>query len=172
MRWESSVYLLMTEVRVFPENGHYCNFNIPSSIDELLSSSSLSMMISTLSKLHVGFISLVTVIQSASHACLTFTSLIILCIAVHVIKGLVAKTKFCLSIMTRYTKWVTDVLWILVVFLGSSLPGDSRTRVGVMTYDGSLHFYNLQEGLTRPQMLVVTDTEGIFCHYYANSSQM
>uniref|UniRef100_A0A8C4QFP4 Uncharacterized protein n=1 Tax=Eptatretus burgeri TaxID=7764 RepID=A0A8C4QFP4_EPTBU len=43
-----------------------------------------------------------------------------------------------------------------------SLPGDSRTRVGVMTYDGSLHFYNLQEGLTRPQMLVVTDTEDVF----------
>uniref|UniRef100_UPI00358F882D protein transport protein Sec24A-like isoform X2 n=1 Tax=Myxine glutinosa TaxID=7769 RepID=UPI00358F882D len=44
----------------------------------------------------------------------------------------------------------------------NSLPGDSRTRVGIMTYDGSLHFYNLQEGLTRPQMLVVTDTEDVF----------
>ncbi|XP_054724767.1 protein transport protein Sec24A-like isoform X2 [Uloborus diversus] len=42
------------------------------------------------------------------------------------------------------------------------LPGDSRTRVGFMTFDGSIHFYNLGEGLNQPHMLVVSDIEDVF----------
>ncbi|XP_077434311.1 protein transport protein Sec24B [Vanacampus margaritifer] len=42
------------------------------------------------------------------------------------------------------------------------LPGDSRTKVGFLTFDCSVHFYNLQEGLSQPQMLVVTDIDDIF----------
>ncbi|XP_077589495.1 protein transport protein Sec24B [Stigmatopora nigra] len=42
------------------------------------------------------------------------------------------------------------------------LPGDSRTKVGFLTFDSHVHFYNLQEGLSRPQMLVVTDIDDIF----------
>lgn len=40
------------------------------------------------------------------------------------------------------------------------LPGDSRTRVGFMTFDSALHFYNLAEGLSQPQMMIVSDIDG------------
>lgn len=40
------------------------------------------------------------------------------------------------------------------------LPGDSRTRIGFMTFDSTIHFYNLQEGLSQPQMLIVSDIDG------------
>uniref|UniRef100_W5K921 SEC24 homolog B, COPII coat complex component n=1 Tax=Astyanax mexicanus TaxID=7994 RepID=W5K921_ASTMX len=42
------------------------------------------------------------------------------------------------------------------------LPGDSRTRVGFLTFDSTIHFYNLQEGLSQPQMLVVSDINDVF----------
>ncbi|XP_061690846.1 protein transport protein Sec24B [Syngnathoides biaculeatus] len=42
------------------------------------------------------------------------------------------------------------------------LPGDSRTKVGFLTFDSNIHFYNLQEGLSQPQMLVVTDIDDVF----------
>ncbi|XP_060248677.1 protein transport protein Sec24B isoform X5 [Meriones unguiculatus] len=42
------------------------------------------------------------------------------------------------------------------------LPGDSRTRIGFMTFDSTIHFYNLQEGLSQPQMLIVSDIEDVF----------
>ncbi|XP_065130703.2 protein transport protein Sec24B isoform X1 [Paramisgurnus dabryanus] len=42
------------------------------------------------------------------------------------------------------------------------LPGDTRTRVGFLTFDSTVHFYNLQEGLSQPQMLVVSDIDDIF----------
>lgn len=49
------------------------------------------------------------------------------------------------------------------------LPGDSRTKVGFITFDGSIHFYNLGEGLNQPHMLVVSDIEGL---YNLNSSSL
>ncbi|XP_041446020.1 protein transport protein Sec24B isoform X2 [Xenopus laevis] len=42
------------------------------------------------------------------------------------------------------------------------LRGDSRTKIGFITFDSTVHFYNLQEGLSQPQMLMVTDIEDIF----------
>ncbi|XP_075400054.1 protein transport protein Sec24B isoform X2 [Tenrec ecaudatus] len=42
------------------------------------------------------------------------------------------------------------------------LPGDSRTRVGFMTFDSTIHFYNLQDGLSQPQMLIVSDLDDVF----------
>ncbi|XP_059501575.1 protein transport protein Sec24B isoform X2 [Stegostoma tigrinum] len=42
------------------------------------------------------------------------------------------------------------------------LPGDSRTRIGFITFDSTIHFFNLQEGLSQPQMLIVSDIEDIF----------
>ncbi|KAK1903755.1 Protein transport protein Sec24B [Dissostichus eleginoides] len=42
------------------------------------------------------------------------------------------------------------------------LPGDTRTRVGFLSFDSTIHFYNLQEGLSMPQMLVVSDIDDIF----------
>ncbi|XP_029482990.1 protein transport protein Sec24A isoform X1 [Oncorhynchus nerka] len=44
----------------------------------------------------------------------------------------------------------------------NALPGDSRTKIGFITFDSTIHFYNLQEGLSQPQMLIVTDIEDIF----------
>ncbi|XP_030224960.1 protein transport protein Sec24B isoform X1 [Gadus morhua] len=42
------------------------------------------------------------------------------------------------------------------------LPGDTRMRVGFLTFDSTVHFYNLQQGLSQPQMLVVSDIDDIF----------
>ncbi|XP_027865114.1 protein transport protein Sec24B isoform X1 [Xiphophorus couchianus] len=42
------------------------------------------------------------------------------------------------------------------------LPGDARTKVGFLTFDNTVHFYNLQEGLSQPQMLVVSDIDDVF----------
>jgi hypothetical protein len=33
------------------------------------------------------------------------------------------------------------------------LPGGERTRIGFLTFDTALHFYNLKAGLTQPQMM-------------------
>jgi protein transport protein SEC24 len=37
-----------------------------------------------------------------------------------------------------------------------------RTKVGIMTFDSALHFYNLKSSLSRPQMLVVTDVNEVY----------
>ncbi|XP_030620740.1 protein transport protein Sec24B [Chanos chanos] len=42
------------------------------------------------------------------------------------------------------------------------LPGDTRTKIGFLTFDSTIHFYNLQEGLSQPQMLVVSDIDDVF----------
>ncbi|XP_077671255.1 protein transport protein Sec24B isoform X2 [Eretmochelys imbricata] len=42
------------------------------------------------------------------------------------------------------------------------LPGDSRTRIGFITFDSTVQFYNLQEGLSQPQMLIVSDIDDVF----------
>ncbi|ELU09049.1 hypothetical protein CAPTEDRAFT_176588 [Capitella teleta] len=41
------------------------------------------------------------------------------------------------------------------------IPGDGRTQIGFLTFDRCLHFYNLADGLSQPQMLVVSDVEDI-----------
>ncbi|XP_067928230.1 protein transport protein Sec24A-like isoform X2 [Watersipora subatra] len=42
------------------------------------------------------------------------------------------------------------------------LPGDSRTLVGFISYNSSVHFYNLSDSLSTPQIHVVTDIDDIF----------
>lgn len=42
------------------------------------------------------------------------------------------------------------------------MPGGQRLQVGIITYDTSLHFYNLNPNLSTPQMLVVSDLEDLF----------
>ncbi|XP_070360661.1 protein transport protein Sec24B isoform X5 [Equus asinus] len=42
------------------------------------------------------------------------------------------------------------------------LPGDSRTRIGFLTFDSTIHFYDLQEGLSQPQMLIVSEIDDVF----------
>ncbi|OQR85168.1 protein transporter Sec24 [Achlya hypogyna] len=43
-----------------------------------------------------------------------------------------------------------------------NLPGDPRTRFGLITYDSSVHFYNLKAGLKTPQMMIVPDINELF----------
>lgn len=40
--------------------------------------------------------------------------------------------------------------------------GPSPLRVGFVTYDHVIHYYNLSPGLSQPQMLLVTDLEDVF----------
>ncbi|XP_057954401.1 protein transport protein SEC24 A [Malania oleifera] len=42
------------------------------------------------------------------------------------------------------------------------LPGFPRTQIGVITFDSTIHFYNMKSSLTQPQMMVVSDLDDIF----------
>lgn len=39
------------------------------------------------------------------------------------------------------------------------IPGDSRTQIGFITYNSSLHFYNLSDSLPQPRMMTYPDLE-------------
>jgi protein transport protein SEC24 len=39
---------------------------------------------------------------------------------------------------------------------------ENRTRVGIITVDSALHFYNLSAKLSEPQMLIVSDLDDIY----------
>lgn len=43
------------------------------------------------------------------------------------------------------------------------LPGGDRTRIGFLTFDSNLHFYNLKSSLSQPQMMV--HTSSCFSHF-------
>ncbi|XP_010464294.1 PREDICTED: protein transport protein Sec24-like At3g07100 [Camelina sativa] len=43
-----------------------------------------------------------------------------------------------------------------------NLPGYPRTQIGFITYDSTLHFYNMKSSLSQPQMMIVTDLDDIF----------
>ena len=43
------------------------------------------------------------------------------------------------------------------------LMANERTMIGFLTFDTSLHFYNLKAGLAQPQMLVRTACVWITC---------
>ncbi|XAR58583.1 hypothetical protein NMG60_11014050 [Bertholletia excelsa] len=42
------------------------------------------------------------------------------------------------------------------------LPGYPRTQIGFITFDSTLHFYNIKSSLAQPQMMVVSDLDDIF----------
>lgn len=42
------------------------------------------------------------------------------------------------------------------------IPGDSRTQIGFITYDSSVHFYNLAENLNRPHQLIVSEIDDVY----------
>ncbi|KAG6540868.1 hypothetical protein Mapa_017742 [Marchantia paleacea] len=42
------------------------------------------------------------------------------------------------------------------------LPGYPRTQIGFITFDSTLHFYNLKSSLTQPQMMVVAELDDPF----------
>lgn len=41
------------------------------------------------------------------------------------------------------------------------LPGTPRTQIGFITFDSTIHFYNLKSSLSAPQMLVVSDVSDL-----------
>ncbi|XP_073272408.1 protein transport protein SEC24 A-like [Primulina huaijiensis] len=43
-----------------------------------------------------------------------------------------------------------------------NLPGSTRTQIGFLTYDSTIHFYNMKSSLVQPQMMVVSDLDDIF----------
>ncbi|GER50437.1 transport protein Sec24 [Striga asiatica] len=43
-----------------------------------------------------------------------------------------------------------------------TLPGYPRTQIGFITFDSTIHFYNMKSSLTQPQMMVVSDLDDIF----------
>lgn len=70
---------------------------------------------------------------------------------------------FCLdvsraAIETGYLKTYCDTLADDL----DKLPGDSRTQVAFITYDRSVHFYQMVEGSSQPTQLNVSDIEGEF----------
>lgn len=65
-----------------------------------------------------------------------------------------------LSLFHYFVNSVTEHFEFQVAIFVTRLPGDSRTRIGFMTFDSTIHFYNLQEGLSQPQMLIVSDIDG------------
>ncbi|MBA0676246.1 hypothetical protein Goari_017740 [Gossypium aridum] len=42
------------------------------------------------------------------------------------------------------------------------LPGFPRTQIGFITFDSTIHFYNMKSSLTQPQMMVVSDLDDVF----------
>jgi protein transport protein SEC24 len=56
----------------------------------------------------------------------------------------------------------TAVATIKSVIENQLLPGSERARISFVTYDSSVHFYNLRSTLKQPQMLVVTDIEAMY----------
>ncbi|TYI85340.1 hypothetical protein E1A91_D05G433800v1 [Gossypium mustelinum] len=42
------------------------------------------------------------------------------------------------------------------------LPGYPRTQIGFITFDSTIHFYNMKSSLTQPQMMVVSDLDDVF----------
>jgi len=42
------------------------------------------------------------------------------------------------------------------------MPGEPRTMIGFITYDNSVHYYNLESGLSTPKMMVVADLKELF----------
>lgn len=42
------------------------------------------------------------------------------------------------------------------------IPSDSRSQIGFLCYDSALYFFNLEESLSQPQMLIVSDVDDVF----------
>lgn len=73
---------------------------------------------------------------------------------------------FMFVIDVSYTAVVTGMLQTVVTSIkeaiqSGGIPGQ-RAQVGIITFDTSLHFYNLNSNLSQPQMLVVSDLEDLF----------
>eukprot|EP00746_Dinoflagellata_sp_MGD_P142679 gnl/MRDRNA2_/MRDRNA2_75613_c0_seq1.p1 gnl/MRDRNA2_/MRDRNA2_75613_c0~~gnl/MRDRNA2_/MRDRNA2_75613_c0_seq1.p1 ORF type:complete len:656 (+),score=137.51 gnl/MRDRNA2_/MRDRNA2_75613_c0_seq1:103-2070(+) len=74
---------------------------------------------------------------------------------------------FFFVIDVSYVAVVTGVLDAAVMGIkqaiqSQKMPGGTRLQIGIITYDSSIHFYNLNSNLSQPQMLIVGDLEDIF----------
>lgn len=74
---------------------------------------------------------------------------------------------FFFVIDVSYVSVVTGVLDAAVMGIKQAIqsqrmPGGNRLQIGIITYDSSIHFYNLNSNLSQPQMLIVGDLEDIF----------
>lgn len=74
---------------------------------------------------------------------------------------------FMFVIDVSYTSVVTGLLQTVVTSIveaiqSGKIPGGQRVQVGIITFDTSLHFYNLNSNLSQPQMLVVSDLDDLF----------
>mmetsp|Transcript_31268 Transcript_31268/g.56012 ORF Transcript_31268/g.56012 Transcript_31268/m.56012 type:complete len:954 (-) Transcript_31268:52-2913(-) len=74
---------------------------------------------------------------------------------------------FMFVIDVSYTAVVTGMLDTVVASIkeaiqSGNIPGGQRVQIGIITFDTSLHFYNLNSNLSQPQMLVVSDLEDLF----------
>jgi len=56
----------------------------------------------------------------------------------------------------------TVVASIKETIQSGQIPGGQRAQMGIITFDTSLHFYNLNSNLSQPQMMVVSDLEDLF----------
>ncbi|XP_042053619.1 protein transport protein Sec24-like At3g07100 [Salvia splendens] len=43
-----------------------------------------------------------------------------------------------------------------------NLPGYPRTQIGFITYNSTIHFYNMKSSLMQPQMMVISDLDDVF----------
>lgn len=64
------------------------------------------------------------------------------------------------AIDTGYLSMATNT--IKSVIEQQLLPGLDRARIGFITYDSAVHFYNLRPTLKQPQMLVISDIETMY----------
>ncbi|CAA2986321.1 transport Sec24-like At3g07100 [Olea europaea subsp. europaea] len=55
-----------------------------------------------------------------------------------------------------------EVVAQTIKFCLDKLPGFPRTQIGFITYDSTIHFYNMKSSLMQPQMMVISDLDDIF----------
>lgn len=63
-----------------------------------------------------------------------------------------------LAIESGYLHTICEVLTSQL----QNLPGDSRTQVGFIAYNSTLHFYSLGEGLSQPHEMTVLEIDDVF----------
>ena len=61
------------------------------------------------------------------------------------------------AVNTGYLQNACDILLESL----DKLPGDTRTQIGFITFNSSIHFYNLSDSLSQPQMMVYPDIDDV-----------
>ena len=70
---------------------------------------------------------------------------------------------FCIDV--SYSALSSGLLSVAVAAIKNcldKLPGETRTRIGFVTYDNTVHVYNLKSTLGKPQLMIVPDIEDLF----------